>query len=51
MGASFSKYVHDIARIIVPLLRFYFHEGVREAAASVLPLLIRSLVLAEHSIS
>ncbi|KJE88836.1 hypothetical protein CAOG_00415 [Capsaspora owczarzaki ATCC 30864] len=42
----FAPRVSDIATLMLPLLRFYFHDGVRLAAACIMPFLIRSLVSA-----
>lgn len=39
---AFAEYVEQTAKIMVPLLKFYFHEGVRTAAAEILPLLLES---------
>ncbi|KAJ3043950.1 hypothetical protein HK097_001614 [Rhizophlyctis rosea] len=46
LGAGFADWCDKIFAIVVPLLKFYFHEDVRHAACAVLPLLFRSLVLA-----
>ncbi len=48
MGAGFHPYVERVLSIVVPLLSFYFHEGVRMAAAATLPLLFASLVKANY---
>ncbi|CAF1129300.1 unnamed protein product [Rotaria sordida] len=37
---GFVNYVEETTKLMVPLLRFYFHEGVRAAAAESLPLLL-----------
>ncbi|CAF0719109.1 unnamed protein product [Adineta steineri] len=37
---GFVNYVEDATKLMVPLLRFYFHEGVRAAAAESLPHLL-----------
>ena len=39
---AFAEYVEQTAKIMVPLLKFYFHEGVRTAAAECLPHLLES---------
>ena len=39
---SFANYVEETVRIMVPHLKFYFHDGVRTAAAESLPFLIES---------
>ena len=36
----FAPYVEQVARIVVPHLKFYFHDSVRIAAAECLPLLL-----------
>ncbi len=43
MGADFHPYVEKVLGIVVPLFKFYFHDGVRFAAASVIPFLFKSL--------
>ncbi|KAG1473754.1 hypothetical protein G6F56_000773 [Rhizopus delemar] len=40
LGAGFLPYVPEVLEIALPLLKFYFHEGVRHAAAALLPLLL-----------
>ncbi|RKP10154.1 armadillo-type protein [Thamnocephalis sphaerospora] len=40
LGAAFQPYVGQVLETVLPLLKFYFHEGVRFAAATVLPMLI-----------
>jgi len=37
---GFVNYVEETTKLMVPLLRFYFHEGVRAAAAESLPYLL-----------
>ncbi|RWS08235.1 importin-5-like protein [Dinothrombium tinctorium] len=37
---GFANYVEDTVKIMVPLLKFYFHDGVRTAAAESLPYLL-----------
>ncbi|RWS30151.1 importin-5-like protein [Leptotrombidium deliense] len=37
---GFAHYVEDTVKIMVPLLKFYFHDGVRTAAAESLPFLL-----------
>ncbi|KAJ3033961.1 hypothetical protein HDV00_005623 [Rhizophlyctis rosea] len=46
LGAGFAPWVDRVLGIVVPLLKFYFNEDVRHAACAVIPLLFRSLVLA-----
>lgn len=40
LGAGFRPYVEKVRDIVVPLLKFYFHDGVRHAAAATIPQLI-----------
>ncbi|KND04212.1 uncharacterized protein SPPG_01645 [Spizellomyces punctatus DAOM BR117] len=47
LGAGFAPYVKEVMAIVVPLLKFYFHEGVRHAAAATIPLLFASIVKAQ----
>ncbi|GFH17489.1 importin N-terminal domain-containing protein, partial [Haematococcus lacustris] len=42
---GFFPYVKPVADIMVPLLKFWFHEDVRRAAVQTLPELVRALVL------
>ncbi|KAI4504097.1 hypothetical protein M0802_000568 [Mischocyttarus mexicanus] len=37
---GFSDYAEEVVRLMVPMLKFYFHDGVRTAAASSLPCLL-----------
>jgi hypothetical protein len=46
LGAAFQPYVEQVLETVLPLLKFYFHEGVRFAAATVLAYLIRCSKLA-----
>ena len=46
LKAGFFPYVERVTGVMVPLLKFYFHEGVRQAAAAAMPELLRSAVLA-----
>jgi hypothetical protein len=41
LGAGFLPYVGQVLEIALPLLKFYFHEGVRLAAATLIPLLLK----------
>ena len=41
-----QAWVIQVAGVMIPLLKFYFHEEVRSAAAQSLPELLRSAVLA-----
>ena len=36
----FSDYTEQVVKLMVPMLKFYFHDGVRTAAAESLPLLL-----------
>lgn len=42
LGDGFADYAEDVVKLMVPLLKFYFHEGVRTAAAESLPYLLES---------
>lgn len=41
LGAGFLPYVGQVLEIAVPLLKFYFHDGVRHTAAQLLPILLK----------
>ena len=43
LGAEFDRYVDVMISIVVPLLKFYFHDGVRFAAAAVIPQLFEAM--------
>eukprot|EP00798_Chlamydomonas_sp_ICE-L_P025737 gene25737-11397_t len=43
---GFFPYVKEVTDIMVPLLKFWFHEEVRRAAVQTIPELLRSAVLA-----
>ncbi|KAI3935949.1 hypothetical protein MKX01_021900 [Papaver californicum] len=43
---GFYPWIDQVAPILVPLLKFYFHEEVRKAAVSAMPELLRSAKLA-----
>ncbi|GER50738.1 importin beta-3 [Striga asiatica] len=43
---GFFPWIDQVAPILVPLLKFYFHEEVRKAAVSAMPELLRSAKLA-----
>ncbi|KAF9578472.1 hypothetical protein BGW38_005703, partial [Lunasporangiospora selenospora] len=47
LGAGFRPYIEQVRDIVVPLLKFYFHDGVRHAAAATLPQLISCAKQAE----
>ncbi|KAG0314219.1 hypothetical protein BGZ97_009502 [Linnemannia gamsii] len=40
LGPGFRPYIEKVRDIVLPLLKFYFHDGVRHAAAATLPQLI-----------
>eukprot|EP00842_Homolaphlyctis_polyrhiza_P004970 jgi/Hompol1/5474/HPOL_001964-RA len=48
LGPLFHQYVKDTMTMVLPLLGFYFHDGVRFAAAAVIPLLFDSWVKAQY---
>ncbi|GAB0100009.1 importin-5 [Sergentomyia squamirostris] len=37
---EFADYAEEVVRLMVPMLKFYFHDGVRAAAAESLPFLL-----------
>ncbi|XP_071439915.1 importin-5 [Hetaerina americana] len=37
---GFAEYAEDVVKLMVPMLKFYFHDGVRTAAAESLPYLL-----------
>jgi len=37
---NFADYCEEVVRLMVPMLKFYFHDGVRTAAAESMPLLL-----------
>ncbi|CRK99390.1 CLUMA_CG012554, isoform A [Clunio marinus] len=37
---GFANYAEEVVRLMVPLFKFYFHDGVRRAAAESLPVLL-----------
>ncbi|KAI8975382.1 armadillo-type protein [Mycotypha africana] len=41
LGAGFLPYVPEVFQLALPLLKFYFHDGVRMAAASLIPILLQ----------
>jgi hypothetical protein len=47
MGPAFVDYVEPVVELLLPLLKFYFHDGVRESASEALPYLL--VVCALHS--
>jgi hypothetical protein len=51
LGEGFFPYVDEVAKLLVPLLKFYYHEGVRISAFNTLPYLLSSaqLYLQKHA--
>ncbi|CAG8588523.1 5786_t:CDS:10, partial [Dentiscutata erythropus] len=49
LGPAFQPYVEDVLEIVLPLLKFYFHDGVRNAAAATIPHLLNSVKKANAS--
>lgn len=43
LGAAFVPYAAESLEVAVPLLKFYFHEGVRGAAAAAIPAILQTL--------
>lgn len=37
---EFAEYAEDVVKLMVPMLKFYFHDNVRTAAAESLPYLL-----------
>lgn len=37
---GFADYAEEVVKLMVPMLKFYFHDGVRSAAAESLPCLL-----------
>lgn len=37
---GFADYAEEVVRLMVPMLKYYFHDGVRTAAAASLPYLL-----------
>ncbi|KAJ3017191.1 hypothetical protein HKX48_003673 [Thoreauomyces humboldtii] len=48
LGAGFAPYAKEVMDTVLPLLRFFFHEGVRHAAAGVIPYLFISVLKAQQ---
>lgn len=42
MKEGFFPYVEEVSKVCVPLMSFYYHDGVRLAALSIMPQLIQS---------
>ncbi|KAI1316705.1 hypothetical protein EDD11_009594 [Mortierella claussenii] len=47
LGSGFRPYIEKVRDIVLPLLKFYFHDGVRHAAVATLPQLISCAKQAE----
>ncbi len=43
LGPAFQPYVDKVLEIVLPLLKFCFHEGIRNAAAATIPHLLNSV--------
>ncbi|CAL8124033.1 unnamed protein product [Orchesella dallaii] len=41
MKNHFRPYVDEVVKLVVPLLKFYFHDGVRSSSAEIVPHLLR----------
>jgi len=41
LGAKFEQYIEEVAKLMVPLLKFYFHDNVRCSAAQCIAPLIK----------
>lgn len=48
MGGMFHTYVEDIIKMVLPMLKFYLNDGVRYAAASVIPVLLQCWIKANY---
>ncbi|CAG8626806.1 8999_t:CDS:10, partial [Acaulospora morrowiae] len=49
LGPAFQPYVENVLEIVLPLLKFYFHDGVRNAAAATIPHLLNAAKKANAS--
>ncbi|CAH1757572.1 14994_t:CDS:10 [Entrophospora sp. SA101] len=49
LGPAFCPYVEQVLEIVLPLLKFLFHEGVRNAAAATIPHLLQAVKKANAS--
>ncbi|KAI8900835.1 armadillo-type protein [Globomyces pollinis-pini] len=47
MGGIFAPYVEQIMTMVLPMLKFYLNDGVRYAAAAVIPALLNCWIKAE----
>ncbi|KAI8430146.1 hypothetical protein MSG28_000535 [Choristoneura fumiferana] len=45
---AFAEYAEDVVKLMVPMLKFYFHDGVRTAAAESLPYLLECARIRGH---
>ncbi|KAJ2825645.1 importin subunit beta-3, partial [Coemansia furcata] len=45
LGAGFQAYAGEVLEVVVPLFKFYFHEGVRAAAAAAVPPVLQAVRL------
>ncbi|KAJ2465151.1 importin subunit beta-3, partial [Coemansia sp. RSA 2322] len=43
LGAGFQPYALEVLEVVVPLFKFYFHEGVRAAAAAAVPAVLQTV--------
>ena len=43
LGPGFRPHAEKVLKIVIPLFKFYFHEGIRHAAAMVVPFLFASM--------
>ncbi|KAH6590949.1 hypothetical protein BASA50_008949 [Batrachochytrium salamandrivorans] len=48
LGPLYHPHVQETVALVLPMLGFYFHEGVRMAAFSVIPLLLQSWLKADY---
>lgn len=42
---GFFPFVDEVAKLLVPLMKFYYHDGVRQAAVTTMPHLLTSTIL------
>ncbi|CAG5078833.1 Similar to Ipo5: Importin-5 (Mus musculus) [Cotesia congregata] len=47
---GFADYAEEVVRLMVPMLKFYFHDGVRTAAAQSLPCLLECARIKESDV-
>jgi hypothetical protein len=48
MGELFHPYVEHLIKVVTPMLKFYLNDGVKYAAAAVLPVLFKCWVKAQY---